>query len=96
LICVGCFDPACELCDDVDPKICKRCSPGLFVHKGVCTTGCPAGWRDNDAGTACVLFTINDIGILPFPFLCAAFLGCLIAMFGKCKKTPGRTKYIST
>ena len=43
-----------------------------------------------------MLFTINDIGIIPFPFLCAAFIGCLIAVFGKCKKTPGRTKYIST
>lgn len=61
-------------------------------------SGCPDNWRTNDDGTACVLFTINDIGILPFPFLIAAFFGCMIAMFGKCKKKlVGRNnKYIST
>ena len=66
------------------------------MHEGVCIPGCPEGWKTNDDSTACVLFTINDIGILPFPFLIAAFFGCLIALFGKCKKKPGRTKYIST
>ena len=33
-----------------------------------------------------MLYTINDLGIIPFPFLIAAFFGCLIAYFGKCKK----------
>ena len=33
---------------------------------------------------------------MPFPFLIAAFFCCLISLFGKCKKKPGRTKYIST
>ena len=96
LVCIGCSDPACELCDAEDPALCKRCAPTLYVHEGVCISACPEGWKTNDDSTACVLFTINDIGILPFPFLIAAFFGCLIALFGKCKKKPGRTKYIST
>ena len=98
LICIGCTDPACELCDAKEPGICKRCSDGLYVNDGVCVSGCPDGWKTNLDSTACVLFTINDIGIIPFPFLIMAFLGCMIAMFGKCKKKlVGRNnKYIST
>ena len=84
------------MCDAIDPGICKRCKEGHYVHEGLCWEACPSGYKVNDDKTACVLFTIDDIGILPFPFLIAAFFGCLIAMFGKCKKKPGRTKFIST
>ena len=42
------------------------------------------------------MFTINDLGIIPFPFLMAAFIGCVIACFGKCKKKKLRASYIST
>ena len=68
------------------------------MNDGKCVSGCPDGWRTNNDGTACVIFTINDIGILPFPFLITAFFGCVIALFGKLKKKlVGRNnKYIST
>ena len=98
LVCIGCVDPACELCDSADPSICKRCTTGLYVYDGKCKSGCPDGWKTNNDGTACVLFTINDIGIIPFPFLILAFICCLIAFFGRCKKKlAGRNnKYISS
>lgn len=98
LICIGCTQEACELCDAEDPDICIRCTEGLYVHEGECVSGCPGGYKINDDATACVEFTINDIGIIPFPFLIAAFIGCVIALFGKCKKKlVGRNnKYIST
>ena len=86
----------CALCSPEDPSVCLDCIPPYVLHEGVCVTGCPGGYKENSDSTACIPFTINDIGILPFPFLIAAFFGCLIAIFGKCKKKPGRTKYIST
>ena len=91
-----CTDPACKLCDPQNPDFCQECKAPLFVHEGKCVSGCPSEYRVNDNGTACVLFTINDIGIIYFPFLIAAFFGCLIALFGICKKKTGRTKFIST
>lgn len=93
---MACGDPSCALCDPNNPDFCLKCITGLKVHEGLCPASCPAGYRDNNEGTGCVLFTINDIGILPFPFLIAAFFMCLIALFGRCKKKPGRTKFIST
>ena len=96
LTCISCHDAACELCDAEDTKICKRCAPGLYVHDGICESACPGGWKTNKDNTACALYTINDLGIIPFPFLMAAFIGCLIACFGKCKKKKLRASYIST
>lgn len=68
----------------------------MVLHEGICLGACPGGYKYNSEKTACIATTIDDIGILPFPWLIIAFFGCLIALFGKCKKKPGRTKYIST
>lgn len=88
LTCMECEDTAtCEICDSEDPKMCKRCIGGLLLHNGKCVGGCPAEWKDNSDKTACIPRSINDMGILPFPFLIAAFFGCLIALFGQCKKS---------
>lgn len=87
----------CELCDVENTKVCRKCvRPYLLNDDGICVSSCPGGYKMNSDETACIPVTINDIGILPFPFLIAAFFGCLIAVFGKCKKKPGRTKFIST
>lgn len=98
LTCIECGDPSmCELCDVENTKVCRKCvRPYLLNDDGICVSSCPGGYKMNSDETACIPVTINDIGILPFPFLIAAFFGCLIAVFGKCKKKPGRTKFIST
>lgn len=97
LTCIECEDTAtCELCDADFPGICKRCASGTLLHEGKCVGGCPLDYKDNTDKTACIPFSINDIGILPFPFLLAAFFGCLIVLFGKLKKKQVRgTKMIS-
>lgn len=97
LSCLECADQAgCEICDDSNIEKCLRCNNPLVLHEGICLGACPGGYKYNSEKTACIAQTIDDIGILPFPWLIIAFFGCLIALFGKCKKKPGRTKYIST
>jgi len=96
LICVGCTDPACDLCDSEDTEHCLRCTTGLYVHEKRCLSACPDGWNINEDGTACVTFSVADIGCLPFPFLIAALIGCLIACCGKLKKKKIRNTYVST
>ena len=97
LTCVECGDASkCELCDVDNVDVCRKCVSDFLLHEDVCVQSCPGGYKENTDKTACIPITINDIGILPFPFLIAAFFGCLIAVFGKCKKKPGRTKFIST
>ena len=95
-ICVRCPDPACDLCDSVDTRICLRCAKGLYVHEERCIPACPDGWKTNGDGTACVPFTMSDIACLPFPFLLTALILCLIACCGKCKKKKVRNTYVST
>ena len=96
LLCLSCADETCKKCDTNNNDVCLLCKQDLLVHEGKCVSQCPSGFLPNKTNTVCQKFTINDIDIFPFPFLIAASVGCLIAVFGLCKKKAGRTKYIST
>ena len=95
--CVECQNPdMCAVCDPDDLGLCRECIPPFVLHLGQCITGCPGGFSETSSGSGCYSIDTKDVGMFYFPFLIAAFFGCLIALCGTCKKTPGRTKYISS
>ena len=97
LSCTECTDQAtCEICDAESPGICKRCKSPFVLFEGKCVGDCPPDFKDNTERSACIPRTINDLGILPFPFLIAAFFGCLIVIFGTCKKKFVKRQWTST
>ena len=96
-VCVGCTEPGCELCDPLSPEVCKICESPLLNHVGKCWSSCPSGWKQNPDGISCVEWTYNDLEKIPFPFLTLAFVLCMIACCGKCKKKKSRGgKSVST
>ena len=97
LTCAECTDTEqCAICDVDDLAVCKKCINPFVLHNDVCLRSCPLNFKRTADGESCYPSTTKDIGLFYFPFLIAAFFGCLIAVFGKCKKSPGRTKYVST
>lgn len=86
----------CKRCNSTNLYQCYECFEPFKLVNGICKAGCPSGYSLSSDGKFCYSLAVNDIGIFPFPFLIVAFFGCLIAIFGLCKKKSGRTKYISS
>ena len=96
-VCIECANQdMCRRCNSTNLYQCFECFEPFKLVEGICKAGCPSGYKQSPDGSFCYSLAVNDIGIFPFPFLIVAFFGCLIAIFGLCKKKSGRTKYIST
>lgn len=95
-VCIGCTEPGCELCDPQSPELCKICESPLLNHEDKCYSSCPSKWKSDPEGNSCVEWTYNDLQMIPFPFLTLAFILCMIACCGKCKKKTIRGKRVST
>ena len=82
--CIACENPfMVKLCDPNSVDIALECiEPFLLTDDGKCI-------QNPNKEVVTVAASINDIGILPFPFLIAALFGCLIAVFGSRKKKKG-------
>jgi hypothetical protein len=84
--CQKCEVAQCKVCNLEELDYCLECFEPFYIYEGQCVSECPTDYRVGDAGKACVLITINDLGILYFPFLQVTAILSLIVLFGKCKK----------
>jgi len=76
---------------------CLLCTDKTFLYEDGCRGSCPAGWTGKNR--ICIRLGQDDLIVLWFPFLIAAFLFTVVVFFGKLKKkailVDGKMKNIS-
>ena len=80
--CVGCLT-GCDRCNVTNTTQCITCADKLFLFNDTCRGSCPDGWRGRDR--VCINES-DDLTILYFPFLIAAFIFTITVFFGKLKR----------
>lgn len=94
-VCVGCLT-GCDRCNVTNTTQCQRCADKLFLYNDTCQGSCPEGWQGKDR--VCVNES-DDLTLLWFPFLIAAFVFTIMVFFGKLKKkaimVDGHLKQVS-
>jgi hypothetical protein len=80
--CDGC-QTGCDRCDVKNLTKCELCSADLFLYNDTCSGSCPEGWKGKNR--VCVNES-DDLRVLYFPFLIAAFIFTIVVFFGLLKK----------
>ncbi len=94
--CSGCLT-GCDRCNVTNTTQCLLCTDKTFLYEDGCRGSCPAGWKGKNR--ICIRLGQDDLIVLWFPFLIAAFLFTVVVFFGKLKKkailVDGKMKNIS-
>jgi len=78
--------------------VCLECTPPLGLFEGQCSGSCPDPLKERD-GKCVFVSSADDLVLMYFPFLIAAFICIFIVLTGQIKKKAvlknGRMRMIS-